>query len=156
MGDDAKVRGGGEGGICKVGTGADSRNVPGKTARRGNSLGGVGAGPTRLTEVWSCPRCPTRRSPRPLRSQQRRSRYADFRNLCVCCSRGCPSHRHLARTCVGESQWHGFADDGHVRAEPDRIDCAYASEEKRVGRRKAGPASLRLLLRASWELGVAS
>jgi len=124
-GSTAKVRGVDEGGIGEFGSRADSRRVPGTFHPAGGRLPGGG---TWGSEVW-----PTRlKMSLPFRlgntqscrgHNKRRSRHAICRGLCVCCSCGCPSHRHLAGTCVGESQWQGAADDGHVRAEPDRIDC---------------------------------
>src|ERR1035441_9553950 len=76
-------------------------------------------------------------------------RYAIRGDLCVCCNCGCPSHRHLARTCVGQSQWQGSALDGHVDgAGPDRIDRTMETVKRGRTTSQTGAASPLHLLKA--------
>jgi hypothetical protein len=101
------------------------------------SLLGAGADPHVPGIV--CPRSTDSATPQAAEVTTRRSRYGDLPDLCVCCSRGCPSHRHLAGTCVGESQWIGSANDGHAGAAPDRIDRCCANVKRSWCAEEADP-----------------
>src|ERR1035437_383985 len=113
------------------------KDTPGRIG--GDVPGGeAGCRPTVRKQVLTVP---TRQPPSCRGHNKGENANAIRGDLCVCCNCGCPSHRHLARTCVGQSQWQGSALDGHVDgAEPDRIDRIFETVKRGRMNRRTGRA----------------